>query len=743
MAIAARKGAFTAMGGGSVVIAVPSSAQNGDLMLAVIVTSSGINGTVTPPAGWTQIDAQLISGQGRLITYARTASSEPASYTWTISAGNIGGCIITFFDTNGASVAVAVDTFADGTGASSTSFSLPAFTPNAGSDPYELVVGIANQMAAATLTLPVTGYPLLSLNTIHSFAVVAYPVAKGTAAPTPSIGSSSTAQWLGQQIALKVTSASADRMMMVGFGANNTGSSVSSLSVNVPTNVANGDQLLMSIWSGDTSDNISLPAGWTQVAVQTATGGTLKLAKRTASSEPASYTVNLTSSSAINITLIAVRHMDGSSLDVDVYAINGGASLTASSEIGPTLIPNAAHELVACLWNAQQAGSAKVPTGVADGYFGDDSFLVSNPNPASYFAAQNTAITSARTLTTSTNTCVDCFGTQVAFAAVVSGTPVRPRPRAQTRAAGPAPDKPRHHKRADSGLAAAIAAILIPARRARRLSSPRRSPARNRKHRRFAAALIAALEAATNARVTRSSGEIVREGAAVNARVTRSSGEIVREGATVNARVTRSSGELVREGAVVTARLSRISIEIVRPNLVLPPRPDPLTELAVFVPNQDSRPFIVHRTVTSDRWDTLAWAYYGDAARVQPIIEANPSVAIAPVLEVGVQILIPVLTAETAPNPPPWKRTPQAPPATATKWLSHTTVEGDRWDLIAWKYYGDPTQLEPIVDANPGVPIAPVINAGTRLLIPQQTRTELQALAPGDLLPPWMRSTAQ
>ena len=40
--------------------------------------------------------------------------------------------------------------------------------------------------------------------------------------------------------------------------------------------------------------------------------------------------------------------------------------------------------------------------------------------------------------------------------------------------------------------------------------------------------------------------------------------------------------------------------------------------------------------------------------------------------------------------------------------LLHVTVQGDRWDLLAWRYYRDPLAYEQIIDANPDVPIAPV-----------------------------------
>lgn len=66
--------------------------------------------------------------------------------------------------------------------------------------------------------------------------------------------------------------------------------------------------------------------------------------------------------------------------------------------------------------------------------------------------------------------------------------------------------------------------------------------------------------------------------------------------------------------------------------------------------------------------------------------------------------------------------------------LKHPTSDGDRWDLLAWKYYGDATRYEEIIAANPEVPILPILPAGIMLVIPVIEDDE-----PTDTqdLPPW------
>lgn len=66
---------------------------------------------------------------------------------------------------------------------------------------------------------------------------------------------------------------------------------------------------------------------------------------------------------------------------------------------------------------------------------------------------------------------------------------------------------------------------------------------------------------------------------------------------------------------------------------------------------------LVHVTSEGERWDTLAWRYYGDVSEVERIITANPHMTITPVLPGGVRIFIPVVRAaelEHNVNLPPW-----------------------------------------------------------------------------------------
>jgi phage tail protein X len=50
--------------------------------------------------------------------------------------------------------------------------------------------------------------------------------------------------------------------------------------------------------------------------------------------------------------------------------------------------------------------------------------------------------------------------------------------------------------------------------------------------------------------------------------------------------------------------------------------------------------------------------------------------------------------------------------AGAPQFIPYTTKAGDRWDLLAWRFYGDPTQYSVIIQANPAIPIEAVFEQG-------------------------------
>ena len=69
-----------------------------------------------------------------------------------------------------------------------------------------------------------------------------------------------------------------------------------------------------------------------------------------------------------------------------------------------------------------------------------------------------------------------------------------------------------------------------------------------------------------------------------------------------------------------------------------------------------------------------------------------------------------------------------------TEYFEYITKDGDRWDLIAYVFYGDATKYEPIISANPDVAITPILPSGIMLRIPDIQDEETVS---SEDLPPW------
>jgi len=69
--------------------------------------------------------------------------------------------------------------------------------------------------------------------------------------------------------------------------------------------------------------------------------------------------------------------------------------------------------------------------------------------------------------------------------------------------------------------------------------------------------------------------------------------------------------------------------------------------------------------------------------------------------------------------------------------VEYVAKQGDRWDTIAFKAYGDSTLINGIIEANPTIVISPILEAGTRVIVPILEQGDIQI--DSELLPPWKR----
>lgn len=142
------------MGGGSqLTIAVPSGAAVNDVMVAQMTVRGGSTTALGGPAGWTQVrrDSDNTSQITEGLYYHVVTGAEPASYTWTFTAGNdaAGGIA----DYTGVDTASPIDASGGQANASSTSVTAPSINIPAGNNSDRLLALFAIPNSS-TMTLP-------------------------------------------------------------------------------------------------------------------------------------------------------------------------------------------------------------------------------------------------------------------------------------------------------------------------------------------------------------------------------------------------------------------------------------------------------------------------------------------------------------------------------------------------------------------------------------------------------------
>lgn len=111
--------------GASKAVDVPAGVADGDMLLMAVIHTAA--GTVTLPAGWTAVEDMSPVADG-LIVASRTASSEPASYTYELSASQNSAASIIAFRSSGGETIVVDDSAQTDDVASSTTHDCPSVT---------------------------------------------------------------------------------------------------------------------------------------------------------------------------------------------------------------------------------------------------------------------------------------------------------------------------------------------------------------------------------------------------------------------------------------------------------------------------------------------------------------------------------------------------------------------------------------------------------------------------------------
>lgn len=69
--------------------------------------------------------------------------------------------------------------------------------------------------------------------------------------------------------------------------------------------------------------------------------------------------------------------------------------------------------------------------------------------------------------------------------------------------------------------------------------------------------------------------------------------------------------------------------------------------------------------------------------------------------------------------------------------VNYTVKEGERWDSLAWKFYGSVKAMSVLIENNPTIPLANVLPAGTQIIVPILDNTADAVIKTN--LPPWKR----
>lgn len=69
--------------------------------------------------------------------------------------------------------------------------------------------------------------------------------------------------------------------------------------------------------------------------------------------------------------------------------------------------------------------------------------------------------------------------------------------------------------------------------------------------------------------------------------------------------------------------------------------------------------------------------------------------------------------------------------------VNYKTKQGDRWDLLSFRFYGSVKSMNILIDANPTIPMSGVIDINTNLIVPILDDSSDSILTVN--VPPWKK----
>jgi hypothetical protein len=189
--------AANAAGSSSEVINRPSGVTSGIVMVAT-VTAAG-TGAITPPSGWTQISDTTTTL--RETSYYRVAgSSEPSSFTWSLSSSRLASGGIVAYSGVDANVPIDASASASGTSGSATA---PSVTTNVAGDTVIAAVGYTGTWSSNSVTPAASTTERYDVSDAGTESEGAdFTQSTSGATPTRTVTPATSGAWVAHTIAL-------------------------------------------------------------------------------------------------------------------------------------------------------------------------------------------------------------------------------------------------------------------------------------------------------------------------------------------------------------------------------------------------------------------------------------------------------------------------------------------------------------------------------------------------------------
>ena len=281
----------------SIAATQPAGLFEGDLMIATL--SSGTNFvTITEPAGWTLLYESPYEGCGIWYRIATATDVSSFSYSWTLSAAQNSGRLVVSAWANTSGVECASIGVANArNGTLNRCMAVGRIGRNRNVARFNL------SSAVVTATYP-TSSEIYDTGTRLNSAAQLSTVAQGLSAIEAATTSGSAADFLTASIALKPKTALTNGNTNPYFIASTLTAqdgSYSSLIVPMPVGVQDGDFLVMVVGSFTPLTGGATCTGWTQEDAFNAGSDPTTILRRTASSEPSTYTVTTNGRTTVHI----------------------------------------------------------------------------------------------------------------------------------------------------------------------------------------------------------------------------------------------------------------------------------------------------------------------------------------------------------------------------------------------------------------------------------------------------------